>query len=67
MAIADRVIEYVVEEAEMSGLGRDIQPRLEKPEVVTFPGPEHHAMLAQRYWFGVTISGGVSYGEEAHL
>ena len=36
-------------------------------QVVTFPGPEHHAMLAQSYWFGVTISGGMSYGEEAHL
>ncbi len=63
----DGVVEHVVEEAKMRGLGRDFQTRLEKPQVVAFPGPEHHAMLAQGYWFGVTISRGVSYGEEAHL
>src|SRR6202044_3639970 len=51
----------------MRGLGRDFEPRLDEPQVVTFPGPEHHAVLAQLYRFRVTISRGMSYREKAHL
>src|ERR1700733_5467909 len=62
-----RVVEHVMEQTKMRRLGRDFETRLEQPEVVTFPGPEHHAMLAQLDGFRVTISRGVSYREEAHL
>ena len=51
----------------MRGLGSDFESRLEEPQIVTFPGPEHHAMLAQPYWFRVTIGRGMSYGEESHV
>jgi hypothetical protein len=36
-----------VEPAQTRGTGLDIQPRVEKSEVVTFSGPKHHAMLSQ--------------------
>jgi hypothetical protein len=50
----------------MSGLGRDFEPRLEQPQIVTFPGPEHHAMLAQSYRFRIPIGSDMPYVEEAH-
>jgi hypothetical protein len=56
-----------VKETKMSGFRSDIQTRLDKPQVVAFPGPEHHTMLAQLDRLRVTICRGVSYGEEAHL
>jgi hypothetical protein len=51
----------------MSGFWSNLQTRLDKPQVVAFPGPEHHTMLAQLDRLRVTICRGVSYGEEAHL
>src|SRR6202044_3580566 len=64
---AHGVIEYIVEQTKVSGFRRDLQTRLDKPQVVTFPGPEHHTMLAQLDRLRVTICRGMSYGEEAHL
>jgi hypothetical protein len=62
-----RVIEDIVQETQMRGLGRNLEARLDEPQVMAFPGPEHHAMLAQRYWFRVTVSRDMPYSEEAHL
>src|SRR3984885_6150841 len=61
-----RVVEHVVEEANLSGRGGDFESSPEKTQIVTFPRTEHHAVLAQPYRFRVTISRSMSNGEEAH-
>src|SRR5208337_4735087 len=51
-----RVIEYIMQPAETGRSGRDLQVRLEEPQIVTFARPEHHSMLAQAHRLGVAIN-----------
>src|SRR5882724_1347554 len=60
------VVEYIVEPAQTSGAGLDIQPRFEESEVVTFSRPEHHAVLSQSDWLRVTIHREVT-DSEGHM
>jgi hypothetical protein len=45
-------------------MGRDGQTRLKKLQVVTFPRPEHHAMLPEADRLGIAINRVMAYGEE---
>ena len=62
----DRVIERIVQPAQMSGLRRDCQVRLDQPQVVTLARPEHHAVFAEPDRLTVTVDGGVAHSEKRH-
>ena len=60
----DGIVEYIVEPAKANRMGRDSQTRPEKLEVVTFPRPEHHSMLAKADRLGITINRVMADGKE---
>ena len=62
----DRVIERVVQPAQLSGLRRDEQIGSDQPQVVTLARAEHHAMFAQADGLPVTVNGGVVNREKRH-
>src|SRR5271157_3105585 len=62
----NRVIERVVQPAQLSGLRRDEQTGSDQPEVVTLARAEHHPMFPQADRLPVTINGGVVNCEERH-
>ena len=43
-----------------------VKLRLQKLEIVTFPRPEHHAVLPESDWLGVAVNREVAHGEERH-
>src|SRR5579872_5537319 len=61
------IVEDVMEPAETNRIGRNAQAGLEKLEVVTFPRPEHHAMLPEANRLGVAVDCVVAYGKQRHI
>src|ERR1700681_4656385 len=62
----DRVIEGIVQPAQMSGLRRDDQVGLDQPQVVTLARAEHHAMFAEADGLTVAVDSGVAHREKRH-
>ena len=62
----DRVIERIVQPAQMRGLRRDLQVRPNQPQVVTFARAEQHAMFPEADGLTVTIDGGVAHCQKGH-
>ncbi len=63
----DGIVEHIMEPAKTSRIGRDGQAGPEKLKVVTFPRPEHHSMLPESDWLGITINRDMAYGKERHI
>src|ERR1700688_4207001 len=62
----DRIIERIVQPAQMSGLRRDDQVGPDQPQVVTLTRAEHHAMFAEADRLTVTVDGGVAHCKKGH-
>src|ERR1035441_441729 len=62
----DRIIERIMQPAQMSGLRRDDQVGPDQPQVVTFARAEQHAMFAEADGLTVTVDGGVAHCQKGH-
>ena len=62
----DRVIERIVQPAQMRRLRRDRQLGADQAQIVALARTEHHAMFAETDWFTIAINGGVAHREKRH-
>src|SRR4030095_10784719 len=61
-----RIIERIVQPAQMNGMRFDCQMGLDQSQVMTLAGAEHHAVLAQPDRVGVTVDGAVPHCDNRH-
>src|SRR5258708_3497505 len=60
------IAEDVVNPAQIGGLGRDLDLRLQQLLVIAVARPEHDPMLAQRHGLSIAVDGRMSHGDQGH-
>ena len=59
-----RIVKDVVQPAKASGFRKDAQPCPDQPEVMAFPRPEHHLVIAQPDRAGIAVCRHVAHGQQ---
>ena len=62
----DRIVEHVVQPAQLFRLWRDVQAGPDQTQVVAFAWPEHHAVLTQLHRLLVAIRGEMAHRQHVH-
>ena len=64
LSYRNRIIERVVQPAQMGGPRKYLQVGADEAQIVAFARTKHHAVLAQPNWLTIAVNGCVVHGEE---